>query len=98
MRLKLEDGKLVQSWDNVQQQKAYGEVGGFACRSLCGKSLRRPHFTCLFCRLRRAYYGKMSNKIEVTAYLLLIRRDRRFAKVKAVVLKRLLAICEWLAN
>jgi hypothetical protein len=33
-----------------------------------------------------------------TTYVLLIDNQRRFARVKAIVLQRLLTICEWLAN
>jgi hypothetical protein len=29
---------------------------------LCGYNLRRPHLTCMFCRLRRYFYGKMDKK------------------------------------
>lgn len=98
MRLELEDGKLVQSWSSIQPYRLDAKTGGFACQNLCNKSLRRPHLTCLFCRLRKAYYGKMPEKIEVTPYLLLIRRERSFAQFKAVLLRKLLVICEWLAN
>jgi hypothetical protein len=31
-------------------------------------------------------------------YVLFIDPDRHLAKVKALILKRLLSICEWLAN
>ena len=83
----------------------------FPCKKLCGHDLRRPHLSCLFCRVRRFYYGKMDRQKyrynslmrivlpeDRTTYVLLIDNQRRFARVKAIVLQRLLTICEWLAN
>lgn len=29
------------------------------CKTICGHDLRRFHFSCLFCRIRRWYTGKM---------------------------------------
>jgi hypothetical protein len=84
-----------------------------ACSSLCGytNDMRRPHLSCLFCRIRRFFYGKMDpikyhyNRYmrivvpaDQTTYVLLIDNKRRLACVKAQILKRLLTICEWLAN
>jgi len=73
-------------------------LGGFACQVLCGKKLRRPHLSCLTCRTRRAYLGKMPNRIEVRLYVLSIWKHRRWARVKDALLKRLLTLCEVLAN
>jgi hypothetical protein len=84
----------------------------FACKKLCGYTdMKRPHFTCLYCRVRRLFYGKMDKKQyhynrfmrvvmpqDCTSYVLLIDNKRRLANVKAAILKRLLTICEWLAN
>jgi len=83
----------------------------FACRKLCGYKLRRPHFTCLFCRVRRFFYGKLDRKKyhynskmrivlpeDYITYVLFIDNKRHLANVKALVLKRLLTVCEWLAN
>jgi len=82
-----------------------------ACRKLCGYDLRRPHFSCMYCRVRRWFYGKMDkNKYhynaqmrivmpgDCTTYVLFIDNGRRLKNVKAQLLKRLLTICEWLAN
>jgi hypothetical protein len=84
-----------------------------ACSSLCGYTaeMRRPHLTCLFCRVRRLFYGKMNPKqyhynrymrivlpSDCSNYVLFIDNKRRFAKAKSIVLKHLLSICEWLAN
>ena len=83
----------------------------FACRKLCGYKLRRPHFTCMFCRVRRFFYGKLDRKKyhynrkmrivlpeDCTTYVLFIDNKRHLANVKALVLQRLLTVCEWLAN
>jgi hypothetical protein len=84
-----------------------------ACSSLCGytNDMRRPHVSCLFCRIRRFFYGKMDPRkyhynrymrivvpADQTTYVLLIDNKRRLAHVKGAILKRLLTICEWLAN
>jgi hypothetical protein len=87
-----------------------------ACSSLCGftDEMRRPHLSCLWCRVRRLFYGKLdSNKYHKNRYLpgvvfpltyynyvLCIDTSpgRRFKKVKDFLLKHLLTICEGLAN
>ena len=72
---------------------------GFACRSLCGLNLKRPHMTCLYCASRKAYYGKGYKPVRfIDTYILNIDRERRFAKAKDTLLKKLLTICEWLAT
>ena len=72
---------------------------GFACRKLCGLNLRRPHMTCLYCASRKAYYGKGYRPVRfIDTYILNIDLDRRFAKAKGMILKKLLTICEWLAT
>jgi len=72
---------------------------GFACRSLCGLSLRRPHMTCVYCASRKAYYGKSHRPVRfIDTYILNVDRERRLAKAKDVVLKKLLTVCEMLAT
>jgi len=70
----------------------------FPCQGLCGHNLRRPHFSCLFCRLRRVCFDKMPSLFEVRPYVLLIKRERRLRKVKDILLKKLLTLAEFLAN
>lgn len=85
-----------------------------ACTSLCGytNEIHRPHWSCaFFCRIRRFFYGKMDPKKyhynrymrvvlpeDQTTYVLFIDNKRYLANLKAAILKRLLTICEWLAN
>jgi hypothetical protein len=69
------------------------------CRSLCGFDLRRWHVTCIFsCLLRRVHYGKMPAKIPVQGYVLWIQKGRRFERVTAPLLKRVMTIAEQLAK
>jgi hypothetical protein len=83
------------------------------CSVLCGYAgtMARPHLSCLFCRVRRFFYGKMNPKkyhynsrmrivfpADQTTYVMLIDNQRRFAALKSQILKRLLTVCEWLAN
>jgi hypothetical protein len=83
----------------------------FACKKLCGYEMKRPHFSCLFCRVRRLFYGKIDktqyhyNRYmrivmpqDCSTYIIFIDNKRHFRNVKAAILKRLLTICEWLAN
>jgi len=83
------------------------------CHSLCGHSERmhRPHISCLFCRVRRYFYGKMDKKKyhynsklrivmpqECETYVLFIDKRRPHEKIKAILLKRVLTLAEWLSN
>jgi hypothetical protein len=69
------------------------------CRSLCGFDLRRWHVTCIFsCLLRRVHYGKIPAKIPVQGYVLWIQKGRRFERVTALLLKRVMTIAEQLAK
>jgi len=71
---------------------------GFSCRSLCNLGLRRPHWTCMHCDSRKAYYGRgYHDSIRISTYVLYIDEDRRFAKAKGFLLKKLLSIVEGLA-
>ena len=98
IELKREGGELYQIIKIKPSSSMKNKMGGMPCQSLCGHNFKRFHLTCMFCRLRRVYYGKMPNKIRVTPYLLLIWKDRKYAKIKNVLLKKLLTLCEWLAN
>lgn len=85
-----------------------------ACSSLCGytKEMRRPHITCLWCRLRRLQYKKLPPGYHLNRfmgvvfpsksynYVLIIDLGpaRKFKRLKSFLLKHLLTICEGLAN
>jgi hypothetical protein len=83
------------------------------CHSLCGytNEMRRPHLSCLFCRVRRYFYGKMDTKQyhynrlmrivmprDQTTYILFIDNKRKHEGMKRPILKWWLTIAEWLAN
>lgn len=69
------------------------------CRPLCGLPLKRVHFTCLFCRLRRVHSGKMPARNQAHTYALIIQDQRPLAAVKDLLLRKIvLPIAEALAN
>jgi hypothetical protein len=69
------------------------------CRALCGLDLKRVHFTCIFCRLRRVFAGKMTAKNDCNTYSLIIMDHRPLATVKDLLLRKfVLPIAEALAN
>jgi hypothetical protein len=50
---------------------------------------------------KKYHYNKYMRIVmpqDCSTYVIFIDNKRRFAKVKAAILKRLLTICEWLAN
>ena len=65
------------------------------CVCLCGFELRRPHATCLWCITRKVYYGKMKTGFEAKPYILFI---RPMGRVRAVLLKKVLSLAEFIAN
>lgn len=84
----------------------------YLCRF--GSQIHRLHISGIWCRLRRLHYGKLDPKKyhqnrymnglvfppKYFTYVLLIDTSpgRRFKNVKDALLKRLLTICEGLAN
>jgi hypothetical protein len=69
-----------------------------ACRPLCGFDLKRPHLTCITgCRIRRVYYGKLSDTIEldrIEFYELRVLKRRRFNRLKDILMKQALSLIE----
>lgn len=67
------------------------------CSGLCGHVLKRFHFSCLRCRLRRVYFGRMKNPVPVTPYVILLlqRTDKVFL---TQIIKRILTLLEFLDN
>ncbi len=72
------------------------------CRPVCGLDLRRVHFTCLHCRIRRIHSGKIPplNELEDThtilvprddllwPYTIYIFKNQKLAAIKRVLLKQ----------
>jgi len=73
-------------------------TGPETCERLCGHDLRRPHFSCHFCRARKAWNGEIPTRIRVTPYILLLWKDRPGRAWKEKLLKKILPLCEYLAN
>ena len=71
---------------------------GMPCQTLCGMNLHRFHLTCSSCRLRRVWLGEMPNLIRVHVHGIAVWDDRPQARLKDVLLKKLISVCEWLAN
>ena len=68
------------------------------CTQLCNYNLHRPHFTCLTCRFRRVYEGKMPNRIPVKIHMVFVRLDRKHSKLKNMIIKKLFTLIEFLSN
>ena len=75
-----------------------------ACRSLCGYDLHCVHPTCLYCHIRRTYFGKLPNPLSIQvvqfrlgrfAYTLFIRRGRRFATIRNILILGCLRIAKF---
>jgi len=69
-----------------------------ACAALCEERMRRPHLTCLWCRTRRVYYGKMASKTPVDVIVLSIQKRQKYKVLKALVRKLLLTLVGWTLN
>lgn len=73
------------------------------CVDLCGHNLKRWHATCLWCSWGKIWRNKNIKfpyvKITpVTLYMLWIVKGRRYAFLKAAIMKKLLTIVEMLAH
>jgi hypothetical protein len=72
---------------------------GLPCKDICGQvSLRRIHLTCLHCRARRIWLGKLPNLFIVDLHFWTVRRGRRFAFLKDFWIKWLASVIELLAD
>jgi len=72
---------------------------GLPCKDICGQvSLRRVHLTCLHCRARRVWLGKLPNMFVVDLHFWTVRRGRPFAFAKNLIIKWLASVIELLAD
>ena len=68
------------------------------CVELCGLPLKRVHWTCIFCRTRKVFEGKLPAKLPIDPPVYLFPyRNRRFRKQKAWLTRRLFNLVEMLA-
>jgi hypothetical protein len=70
---------------------------GSLCSGLCGHSLKRFHFSCLRCRLRRVFFGEMKNPVPVTPYVILLRKRTEKTFLTRII-KHWLTVLEFLDN
>jgi hypothetical protein len=100
--------RAVSNWDGWPKCMGCTHLCGYA------NQIHRLHTSGIWCRLRRLHYGKLDPKKyhqnrymnglvfppKYFTYVLMIDTSsgRRFKKVKDILLKRLLTICEGLAN
>lgn len=69
-----------------------------ACQPICAKKICRPHITCLVCKQRKVYYGKKPQVIPIRTVMICIQTNRRFARIKDLIIKRLCEIMEMVAT
>jgi len=69
-----------------------------ACYTLCGWDLRRPHLTCLHCRIRKVWYGKMKEKTPVDVIIVTVAKKQRYKNLKAAIRKVLFTLAGWTFN
>jgi hypothetical protein len=92
-----EDGKYYQIFPERPVMPETSKNGGPRCQSLCGRAMRRPHWTCLFCRIRRVAMGELPQVLEVGVYMLTIRKGRSHWRIKNILIRRLMNVAEFLA-
>ena len=81
---------------NIQKEKKHSFA--LPCQVLCGKNLKRPHWSCSYCRLRKVWLGELPPTFPVTVLLFMVLKKRRFATIKNFLIKQLSRLMELLAN
>jgi hypothetical protein len=66
------------------------------CKTLCGRPLKRLHWTCLFCRMRRVAIGELPPEFGVDLVLFTKRRGRRLERQRNFLIKKLMNLIEFL--
>lgn len=95
------EGHFYQHFDIPKDFKPKQTRLRYGCGELCGfPNLKRVHLTCLHCRPRRVYEGKLEPLIPITLHLFTISRSptRKYAKVKDLLIKQLKSIIEYLSD
>lgn len=91
-------GQFWQEFINFPKEIRHARFPRPYCVELCGRDLRRPHFTCLFCRIRKIYEGKLPSKLPIDPPVTLLPyANRRFARVRAFLVRKLFNIAELLS-
>lgn len=72
-------------------------LGAPECVNLCDYNLLRRHTTCGVCRQKKIKEGKLPPVVPVTVYVLSMGRDRQFNRLQGWLVKKLLALVEFIA-
>jgi hypothetical protein len=67
------------------------------CVNICGYHLLRRHLTCGVCRWKMIKNGKLPPVVPVTVYFLAMGHDRQFERVQKWLVKKLLALVEFVS-
>lgn len=99
MSILMDENQGFWEWYHMEPVKVGSSALGFPCRELCGFDLKRPHLTCVHCRLRRVALGKLPPLFPVFLHFWTVRvQGRRFALLKDQVIKWLASVIELLAD
>lgn len=85
-------------WQEIQPPVTFEAekrgITALPCAAICTKNVSRIHAGCGACRLRRVMKGDLPNRFRVRPYTAWIRVDRRFRKLKDMLVSFLLPIVE----
>jgi hypothetical protein len=71
--------------------------GAPECVNLCGHNLLRRHLTCGVCRWKKIKEGRLPPVVQVNVYFLAQGKDRRFERIQSWLVKKLLALVEFVS-
>jgi len=87
-----EYGNLYQRFETTFNQEKHGILQP-SCQELCEHQLSRHHSTCFFsCRHKKALEGKIPKVIRVQPLTVFVWKDRPYAKIKDVLLKKVFTL------
>ena len=87
-----EDGELFQVFKIPKLRRKISPWTCWCNERLCDKTLSRLHLTCFSCRIRRVAGREIPQALEVTAYILLIPRNR--GRLKSFLGKKFCTLAE----
>lgn len=90
-----DDGNYYQVFDALPPGEY--RMASPECQALCGHKLRRIHWTCLFCRIRRVAIGELPPEFPVKVFLWTRREGRWLEGPRDFAIKKLMNLVEFLA-
>lgn len=69
-----------------------------ACQPYCHNGLKRLHLTCLRCRIRRIFRGKVGNPIKIGLYFAPVYLDRETNPFREFLSKNLHSLAEFISG